>query len=449
MVVPQRELFKHVSSLKRQSNWPEAFRALGDALRCGRLDAEGVEKAGRLCTELITLDGGRVAARVLVLGQCTTTWLANSLAGVASARGARLPVTDGPYDNVIQELLALEPANAPDFVVLVPWSARLLAGGSNRSVDDRLDDECQFWTQAWNLVRDRAPKVRIVQVGYDWVTPGPMGHALGAAAGGDVNLVRRVNEKLRGTLPSGAFFIDLEQVSGVMGRQNFYDARRYFWTKQPWSETGAVYLAEHIWAGIRALLTGPKKVLVLDLDNTLWGGVVGEAGPLGIELGEGPDGEAFRAFQKHVKRLTERGVLLAVCSKNNDADAREPFEKNPHMVLSLDDFAHFEASWDAKSIALRRMADALQVGMDSFVFFDDNPAEREEVRQALREVEIVDVPADPSEFIVRARRWPLVRGDEPHAGRSGARRSISRRTPAARRRRPVRFDSTRISRRST
>ena len=186
-------------------------------------------KPCRLCTELITLDGGRVAARVLVLGQCTTTWLANSLAGVASARGARLPVTDGPYDNVIQELLALEPANAPDFVVLVPWSARLLAGGSNRSVDDRLDDECQFWTQAWNLVRDRAPKVRIVQVGYDWITPGPLGHGL-SGAGGRAAIKPRgalMNEELRGTLPAGAYFVDLEQVSGDIGRESFYDPRRY------------------------------------------------------------------------------------------------------------------------------------------------------------------------------------------------------------------------------
>src|SRR5262249_9586515 len=137
----------------------------------------------------------------------------------------------------------------------------------------------------------------------------------------------------------------------------------------------------------------------LDLDNTLWGGVVGETGPLGIRLGDGPDGEAYTAFQKHVKRLTERGVVLAVCSKNNDADAREPFEKNSQMVLSLDDFAQFEASWDPKATAIRRISKSLQLGLDSFVFFDDNPAEQEHIRQALPEVTVVPVPEDPAEYI--------------------------------------------------
>jgi FkbH-like protein len=231
------------------------------------------------------------------------------------------------------------------------------------------------------------------------VTPGPYGHSLGSKDRGDIALVRGVNDELQRTVPQGAYFVHLEQVSGIMGRDRFYDPRRYAWTKQPFSEDGTVLLARHIWSGIRAMISGPKKVLVLDLDNTIWGGVVGETGPLGVELGEGPDGEAYRAFQTYVKKLTQRGVLLTVCSKNNDADAREPFEKNPSMVLALDDFAHFEASWDPKAAAIRRTADVLQLGLDSFVFFDDNPAEREHIRQLIDEVEVVEVPLDPSEYI--------------------------------------------------
>jgi FkbH-like protein len=211
--------------------------------------------------------------------------------------------------------------------------------------------------------------------------------------------VRAVNAQLRDALPAGSMFIDLEQISGELGRRRFYDARRYHWTKQPFSEEGTGRLAEHLAAAVRAVTTGPKKVLVLDLDNTLWGGVVGETGALGITLGEGPEGEAFTAFQKHVKGLADRGVVLAVCSKNNDADAREPFEKNPSMALSLDDVAAFEASWDPKASAIRRIAKTLQLGTDSFVFVDDNPAEREQVRQALPEVAVVDLPEDPAEFV--------------------------------------------------
>ena len=160
--------------------------------------------------------------------------------------------------------------------------------------------------------------------------------------------MRKVNNLLREHLPSGCYFVDLEQVSGTIGRQRFYDPRRYFWTKQPFSDDGIVRLAEHLWSGLRATLTGPKKVLVLDLDNTLWGGVVGETGPLGIDVGDTPAGEAHRDFQRLAKELADRGSLIAVCSKNNPEDAREPFEVNSDMVLGLDDIVAFEAGWKPK-----------------------------------------------------------------------------------------------------
>jgi FkbH-like protein len=211
--------------------------------------------------------------------------------------------------------------------------------------------------------------------------------------------VREVNAALRAQLPAGTYFVDLEQIAGAVGRDTFYDPRNYRWTKQPFSVLGLARLAQHLWAGIRAVTTGPKKVLALDLDNTLWGGIVGEVGPLNVQLGDSPDGEAFRAFQDYARGLARRGVVLAVCSKNNARDAREPFEQNPDMVLRLDDFAAFEATWDPKPVALRRIAATLRLGLDSFVFFDDSPVEREQVRQALPDVEVVEVPPDPADYV--------------------------------------------------
>ncbi len=148
-------------------------------------------------------------------------------------------------------------------------------------------------------------------------------------------------------------------------------------------------------------------MLVLDLDNTLWGGVVGETGALGVALGESPDGEAYRSFQKHAKALSKRGIVLAVASKNNPADGREPFEKNPEMILGLDDIAAAEINWEPKGTTIRRLAETLSLGLDSFVFFDDNPAEREQVRQAIPEVAVADVPAEPAEYVraLQAGLW--------------------------------------------
>ena len=395
----QRGLFRDVSALASRGDAGAALQRLRDAVARHRLDAAGMDKAGTRCADLFARADEKIAARVLLLGQFTTTWLRTALIASAWGDGRALEVREGAYDNVMQELLGAAAAEKhPDVVVLLPWNQRLLSDGSGTSAEERVADELAFWQRAWRIVEGEM-RSRIVQVGYDVMTPGVMGYLLNAKGEGDLALVRRLNQELRSALPGGALFIDLEQIAGQFGRGRFFDPRRYYWTKQPLSEAGTVRLAEHLSAGVRALMTGPKKVVVLDLDNTLWGGVVGETGPLGITIGDGPDGEAYSAFQRHLKRLSGRGVVLAVSSKNNDADAREPFKTNPNMILSLDDFAEFEATWDPKAISLRRIAKSLQLGLDSFVFVDDNPAEREHIRQALPEVCVVELPEDPAEFI--------------------------------------------------
>lgn len=401
----EQQIFKQVRAKRAAGQVTEAAEQLRDVLRRGWLSPEGVDKAGKQIARYVD-ESGTKPLDVLLLGQCTTHWVGSSLTASAWAGATSLRVTEGQYDNVIQELMAA--ANGErryDAVVLLPWHQRLFAAGRGEA-QARIDDELAFWQQAWQIVSTQM-SARLIQIGYDWTSSGPSGHHLAAQPGGAVALVRQLNERLRASMPASGFFVDLEQASGQMGRDHFYDARRYFWTKQPFSEAGAASLAEHVWSGLRAVVNGPKKVLVLDLDNTLWGGVVGETGPLGVEVGDGPVGEAFKAFQEHVKALSTRGCLLAVSSKNNLEDAREPFEKNPALPLRLSDFAAFEASWEPKSVAIQRMAKTLQLGLDSFVFFDDNPAEREHVRQMLPEVAVVDVPEDPALYVraLEAGQW--------------------------------------------
>jgi FkbH-like protein len=139
---------------------------------------------------------------------------------------------------------------------------------------------------------------------------------------------------------------------------------------------------------------------VLDLDNTLWGGIVGEDGLGGIRLGaETPEGEAFQAFQESILALQRRGIVLAVCSKNNDADAREVFERHPAMRIGLDDVAVFVADWRTKPEQLRSVAETLGIGLDALVFADDNPVEREAIRQLLPEVDVIPLPPDPADYV--------------------------------------------------
>ena len=160
--------------------------------------------------------------------------------------------------------------------------------------------------------------------------------------------------------------------------------------------------------------------------------IVGEDGLRGIRLGDTPEGEAFQAFQDAVLALKERGVILAVCSKNNDADAREVFERHPAMRIRLDDIAAFVADWRPKPEQLRSVAETLNIGLDSLVFVDDNPAEREAVRQMLPEVDVVTLPRDPAGYVRRARRLPALRAGVVH----GRGLETDGALPRARRRRP-------------
>ena len=150
---------------------------------------------------------------------------------------------------------------------------------------------------------------------------------------------------------------------------------------------------------LAAIYGKSKRVLVLDLDNTLWGGVVGDDGVNEIKLGDAtPAGKAYIALQRKALQLRSRGVLLAVVSKNDDKVARQPFKERNEMLLKEHSFAAFQANWDDKATNLRRISEELSLGLDSFVFVDDNPAERELVRQLLPEVAVPELPDDPTEY---------------------------------------------------
>ncbi|HSI62577.1 MAG TPA: HAD-IIIC family phosphatase, partial [Candidatus Saccharimonadia bacterium] len=392
--MPQMEIVAQYRALKKEGR-------LQDALALGRREVSGVEpntvaQLGKMLQRDLCAEHSMKPLKVFVAGQCTTTYLLPMMIAWAWSDGMHVQVSDGEYDQVVQSLMALKIEDAPEVVVVLPWNQRLLANDS-RNAAERIEDEVAFLQQCWAQVARL--KCKLVQVSYDWMGVGALGYGLSSRHDGDVSLIQRVNASLRAALPSGAYLVDLKQISSWHGKSRFYDERNYHWLKQPFSPEGLSVVARHIAAGIRVLTTGRKKVLVLDLDNTLWGGVVGELGAHGIAAAGTTEGEAFLAFQKHVKRLGQSGVLLAVCSKNNDADAREPFEKNTQMALRLEDFAAFHASWDTKPSRLRQMALELNLGLDSFVFFDDNPVERAHVRAELPEVLVPEVPADPALYI--------------------------------------------------
>ncbi len=192
---------------------------------------------------------------------------------------------------------------------------------------------------------------------------------------------------------------DSGRISGRYGTERLLDPKMYYLAKMEWSPAFLPCVADELVRHLRAVQGRCRKCLVLDLDNTLWGGVVGEDGPMGVKIGPGdPEGEAFLELHHKLKSLQARGVLLAVCSKNNPADVQELFAARPDIPLRLEDFAAMEIGWEPKHEGLRKIAAALNIGTDSLVFVDDNPAEVSLVQQMLPEVRTVQLPADPAQY---------------------------------------------------
>ena len=202
-----------------------------------------------------------------------------------------------------------------------------------------------------------------------------------------------VNRRIRRELSPGVLWVDLAETQEAVGPA-WEDARWWHAARQYPSAAGSLTLVEAWLALLRARWGAARKVLVTDLDNTLWGGIVGEDGVGGVRVGPGsPTSEGYAAFQEYLLSLKNRGILLAVCSKNNPADAAEVFARRK-MPLAREDFAGWRVNWVDKAENLRVLARQLNVGLDSFVFVDDNPAERVRVRAALPEVAVPELPAE-------------------------------------------------------
>jgi FkbH-like protein len=190
--------------------------------------------------------------------------------------------------------------------------------------------------------------------------------------------------------------LDLAGLAAEVGKERFYSAKMWYFGSLPFSRSGETLIAKEITRVERAVRGERRKCLVLDLDNTLWGGVIGEDGVEGISISHHGMGSQYRDVQRVVKELADNGVLLAVSSKNNIEDALLPFRERPEMLLKQGDFVKIKADWNPKPENIASIARELNIGLDSLVFIDDNPLEREAVKADLPEVTVPEFPGDTS-----------------------------------------------------
>ena len=212
-------------------------------------------------------------------------------------------------------------------------------------------------------------------------------------------LIGRFNARLRESPALGSLMLDVATLAEQVGQDEWHDPVQWNLGKFPFSQRVVPLYAEWVCRVIAAAKGKSRKCLVLDLDNTLWGGVIGDDGLAGVVLGQGsPQGEAHLAVQAAALMLRQRGVILAVSSKNDDAIARKMFREHPEMLLREEHIAVFQANWQDKATNLRAIAETLNIGINSLVFLDDNPAERQQVRLALPEVAVPELPEVPDYF---------------------------------------------------
>ncbi len=198
---------------------------------------------------------------------------------------------------------------------------------------------------------------------------------------------------------SGVSVFDVDSIASELGTRTFYDMRMALLARQPFSTAGNLALAAGLARHTVSRRRAARKCIVVDLDNTLWGGVVGEDGVSGIKLGDEFPGNAFKAFQRVLKSYRDRGFLLAIASKNNAQDVKDVFDTHSDMVLQWDDFSAREIHWNDKASSLRAIATTLNIGIDALVFVDDNPMERAWVQEQLPDVLVVDLPKEPFRYV--------------------------------------------------
>ena len=240
----------------------------------------------------------------------------------------------------------------------------------------------------------------VIQNNFDLPLLRPLGNLEAGSYSGRVAFINRLNvEFARAAAANPKLLIhDIQSLSAEMGLQQWFDFQHWFGYNMALTPAAAALLGNSLANQIHALYGHTRKCLVLDLDNTLWGGVVGDDGAANLQIGkETAVASSYLAFQQYVKGLKERGILLAVCSKNNESAALEGL-RHADSALRPEDFAVIKANWSPKHQNIAEIAAELNIGRDSLVFVDDNPVEREIVRQHLPEVAVPEVGADPAQY---------------------------------------------------
>ncbi len=344
--------------------------------------------------------------KIALVGDTATQLLATAIKGMGVVRGYNIDLYEAEYNQVERQFL--DPTSDlygfdADIIVVFQSTHKLGEHHSMQPAEQQLslaDDRLGFVTSICD--NPALANKKILYFNYPEIGDTIFGSYANKVSSSFTYQVRKLNYelmKLAEHYPN-LFICDIAELQNKIGRDVMFASNVYTTTEMVLSTNALPYVASRVMDIVCAIKGQFKKCLILDLDNTVWGGVIGDDGLEGIQLGHGLGiGKAFTEFQMWVKKLKQRGIIICVASKNNEDTAKEPFEKHPDMVLKLDDIAVFQANWETKVDNIRTIQSILNIGFDSMVFLDDNPFERNIVRENIPGITVPELPQDPGDYL--------------------------------------------------
>ena len=350
------------------------------------------------------IDGTEV--RIAVAGNCATQFFSAAIQGYARLSGLNAVIFDADYNQLEEQFFDSDSdvyQFHPEYIIIWLSPEKLYEDFLNLDRAEKrafAEDQLSRLKRYWSSV-ERYSSAKILQPNFTEIDDKVIGSYSCQTDTTFTYQIRKLNYLLQQAAAQcpNLFLADFLSVQLQLGREKLFSAALYYNAKMPVALPALPYIAKVITDILLALSGHIKKCVIMDLDNTIWGGVIGDDGLANIEIGELGKGHVFTNLQKWLKELKEYGIILAVCSKNDEHIAKEPFEKSEDMVLTLDDISVFVANWNDKASNIKLIQETLNIGMDSIVFLDDNPFERNLVRQMLPEVEVPELPEDPALYL--------------------------------------------------
>jgi len=349
---------------------------------------------------------GLKIVRIAILGDTATQFLTQSLKGLGYEKGLNLEIWEAEFNQIQRQVL--DPTSElfefnPEIVIVFQSSHKLL-GHYNKI---KMNQHLSFASNELNVIANIYSNLtgnldtKVIYYNYTEIDDSIFGNYANKTESSFLFQLRKLNYELMSFAANktNLYICDISSIQNQVGKLNFFQPSIYVSTEMVLSIDVLPKVAAKTIDLISTLNGKFKKCVILDLDNTTWGGVIGDDGIENIQIGSLGIGKAFSEFQYWIKKLKNRGIIVAVCSKNTESVAKEPFEKHPDMVLRLEDISVFKANWDNKADNIRQIQSILNIGFDSMVFLDDNPFERNIVRENIPEICVPELPEDPANYL--------------------------------------------------